>query len=720
MGSLVMPGPQAGSKGPPRSGSERNSPSFSEWFPGFLREELKPYPGRGLLTLRIVIAAALTTLVIMTFRLPGAAIGGYYTLLLPRDSPTTTVRAVRTLLTCFLLSFTYTIVGAILFVDYPLTHFLWVIGSFFLAFYSLSIVSNYAAGSAFAVLIVLAVPIWDTPLPTALLVASNLWTVGSVALAASMTILVEYVFSLFETREELEIGLDDRLSTLQTYLKALAAGNVPQELDRKLHQLAIVGVSRLRKVASSGGVNQAEAARRSTAVSLVGRLVDLVASMQFLGPMGVDSNARLNALAERLGDTRGELKTSRRPASMAEPGAPDDRFPVLLELERTAESLQLSLSRDPSVLSPLDQAAPATPPLFVADAFTNPAHLNFALRGCLAASLCYIIMNAVAWPGLSTSLLTCTITALTSIGSSRQKQVLRVAGAIVGGLIFGMGSQVLILPMLDSIGGFLVLMMVVTAIAAWFSTASPRISYFGSQIGLAFYVIQLRGPFPQTNLGLARDNLMGILLGLLMMWVAFDMLGSKPAVVVMRELFATNLRLMAKLANPWANGRAADLAEIRALRDRISGNFGAVNAQADAVLFEVGFGRNGSLAMRERLLSLQPRLRSMFLLEIALLQYRTRVEPGSLAGGILEAQKAFDEETGALLEGMALHFSGGGRVPGEEGVKRTYGALEKAIGEAYGGRPTARAQAILTLSSHLIELSSRLAGSLREGGPPRG
>ena len=207
---------------------------------------------------------------------------------------------------------------------------------------------------------------------------------------------------------------------------------------------------------------------------------------------------------------------------------------------------------------------------------------------------------------------------------------------------------------------------------------------------------------------------MGILLGLTMMWLAFDTLGSKPAVQVMRELFVTNLQLMAQLAKPWPEGRAADLPKLRALRDKISQNFGAVNAQADAVLFEVGFQRSRSLTVRERLLALQPRLRSMFLLEVALLQYRTRVTPTSLPVGILRAQDAFDRDTSGLLEGMAAYLGKGAPLPDERKVSQAYDALEGAISEAYQGRPTPRAQAILTLSSHLIELATRLARNMRE------
>jgi multidrug resistance protein MdtO len=189
--------------------------------------------------------------------------------------------------------------------------------------------------------------------------------------------------------------------------------------------------------------------------------------------------------------------------------------------------------------------------------------------------------------------------------------LLRTSGAIVGGLLLGIGSQVLILPMLDTIAGFTVMFAAVTGVAAWFITSSPRLSYFGSQLALAFYFIQLRGPSPQTNLGIARDNTLGILLGLTMMWLVFETLGAKPAVQVMRELFAENLHPMAEYARPWPQGKPADLQKIRTLREKISQNFLGVVSQADAVLFEIGKSRDHSLAVRHQLLGWQPQFRSL-------------------------------------------------------------------------------------------------------------
>src|SRR5258708_32776911 len=186
--------------------------------------------------------------------------------------------------------------------------------------------------------------------------------------------------------------------------------------------------------------------------------------------------------------------------------------------------------------------------LMAPDALDNPEHLKFALKGCLAASLSYILYSSIDWPGISTAVTTCLLTALSTIGASRQKQILRFTGAIAGGFLFGMGSQVFILPHLDSISGFTVLFILVTAFASWFMTSSPRLSYFGLQIAVAFYLSNLEEFTVQTSLLIARDRVIGILLGLFMMWFVFDQLWGAPSAVKMKWAFTSNLRLLAQFA----------------------------------------------------------------------------------------------------------------------------------------------------------------------------
>ena len=329
-------------------------------------------------------------------------------------------------------------------------------------------------------------------------------------------------------------------------------------------------------------------------------------------------------------------------------------------------------------------------------------------------ALCYFIFNAVFWPGLNTSLFTCVVTAVTSIGSSRQKQLLRFSGALIGGVVLGIASQVLILPMLDTIAGFTVMFAAVTAVAAWILTSSPRLSYFGNQLALAFYLIQLHGPSPQTNLAIARDNIMGIMLGLVMMWLVFETLGSKPAVEVMRELFAENLHLMAEYGRPWPHGKPPDLRKIRTLREKISQNFLAVNSQGRrGSIRDRPLARSKSRGARPAACLANRKLRSLFLLEIALLQYRLQISPQQLPPPVLRAWIHFDGEVSALLEGIARAFRLEDRSYTPHNIRMAHADLEHAILDAYHNQPTPRGRALLEVSAQLIELACRLLGEIQ-------
>src|SRR5260370_36212249 len=124
--------------------------------------------------------------------------------------------------------------------------------------------------------------------------------------------------------------------------------------------------------------------------------------------------------------------------------------------------------------------------------------------------------------------------------------MLRLAGAITRGSLFGMGVQIVILPYLHSIAGFTVLFVAVSAVGAWLATSSPRLAYFGVQIIVAFYLINLQEFKEQISLGVARDRVVGILLGLGAMWLIFDQLWGKLASVEMKKVFASNVRWLAE------------------------------------------------------------------------------------------------------------------------------------------------------------------------------
>ena len=59
--------------------------------------------------------------------------------------------------------------------------------------------------------------------------------------------------------------------------------------------------------------------------------------------------------------------------------------------------------------------------------------------------------------------------------------------------------------------GFTVLYIPVIAAAAWIATSSPRFSYLGVQLAVAFCLINLEEFRFQTSLAVARDRVVGIL-----------------------------------------------------------------------------------------------------------------------------------------------------------------------------------------------------------------
>ena len=194
------------------------------------------------------------------------------------------------------------------------------------------------------------------------------------------------------------------------------------------------------------------------------------------------------------------------------------------------------------------------------------------------------------------------LTALTTIGASHQKQVLRFSGAMAGGAI-GIASQVFVLPQVDSIFGFTVLFLAVTIVAAWVTTSGPRLSYFGIQLAAAFYFVNLDQYNIQTSLVPARDRVVGILLGLSMMWLIFDQLWGTPAAIEMRKAFVSNLRSLAQLARePDEKNLSVAIRKSYSLREQINLGFNNVRALGDAVLFELGPSRKQDLALRSQIL----------------------------------------------------------------------------------------------------------------------
>src|SRR6201981_3905921 len=157
---------------------------------------------------------------------------------------------------------------------------------------------------------------------------------------------------------------------------------------------------------------------------------------------------------------------------------------------------------------------------FVSDAFTNPAHVHFALKVTFAAMFCYIFYSAIDWTGIHTAFITCTFIALESTGATLHKGVLRIGGCIIGGAL-ALFTIVFLMPHMVTIASLVVVVACASAVAGWVATGSEMISYAGLQIAFAFFYSVFQGYAPDTDLDNVRDRVGGILFGLIVTGLVF-------------------------------------------------------------------------------------------------------------------------------------------------------------------------------------------------------
>jgi uncharacterized membrane protein YccC len=158
---------------------------------------------------------------------------------------------------------------------------------------------------------------------------------------------------------------------------------------------------------------------------------------------------------------------------------------------------------------------------FVPDAFTNPAHVHFALKVTFAAMFCYIVYEAIDWSGIHTAFITCTFIALESTQATLYKGTLRIVGCVIGGAL-ALFSIVFLMPHMETITSLVVLVACASAIAGWVATGSERISYAGLQLAFAFFYSVFQGYAPDTDLDNVRNRMVGILFGLVVTGFVFQ------------------------------------------------------------------------------------------------------------------------------------------------------------------------------------------------------
>jgi uncharacterized membrane protein YccC len=232
--------------------------------------------------------------------------------------------------------------------------------------------------------------------------------------------------------------------------------------------------------------------------------------------------------------------------------------------------------------------------LLVPDAFTNPAHVHFALKVTFAAMFCYIVYEAIDWSGIHTAFITCTFIALESTGATFHKGVLRIVGCLIGGAL-ALFTIVFLMPHMDTIASLVVVIACASAIAGWVATGTELISYAGLQIAFAFFYSVFQGYAPDTDLDNVRNRVVGILFGLIVTGLVFQYIWPERTIDRLRGALRQVLLQLAKLLvipSPQTAVKEAKL-KAQALVAEISRELEQAQRQAELTGFEIGEAQAG-------------------------------------------------------------------------------------------------------------------------------
>src|SRR5882762_2708239 len=225
--------------------------------------------------------------------------------------------------------------------------------------------------------------------------------------------------------------------------------------------------------------------------------------------------------------------------------------------------------------------------LFVPDAFTNPAHVHFALKVTFAAMFCYIVYEGIDWSGIHTAFITCTFIALESTGATLHKGVLRIGGCVIGGAL-ALFTIVFLMPHMDTIASLVVVVACASAIASWVAAGSELISYGGLQIAFAFFYSVFQGYAPDTDLDNVRNRVVGILFGLVVTGLVFRYIWPERTIDRLRAALRAALQQLARLVEipgPQTSIAAAK-SEAHALIEETAKGFEQARRYAELTQFE--------------------------------------------------------------------------------------------------------------------------------------
>ena len=603
--------------------------SFPEHTPWVQQiwQDLQPTPGRLSTSLRMTLESILVLVLMLVLQMPYMAYGLYFIFLMGRESPSVSLRTAFVLVVSIMLVIPAEMGVVIVSDNDPMARVLSVAVATFIGGMILVSTSLPSIGGAVGFIYCVVIGFWEHQAPEDTLVKNSLRLVAAFALAAACCVAVEYVFGARSPANRLEDQFRIRYRALQEMFSLCAQEKVSpkQWLD------AAARVSRLAVAGAAGMMDlyyQIVDRDLDTGNLPIGTRVHITMLAELMddsAAFGLQSDPRddpeVRERCARIAEQCGRLIPAAIPQSekRVDPG-PQTTNTLLDRVEATIHAI---------LVMPVDLGAPKNKelvvlpskkaPFLIPGAIKDKDNIAFALKISFCATLCYIVYNAIDWPGISTSVTTVMVTGLSTTAAMKQRFTLRILGSLIGGLILGLGTIAFPFPHMDSITSLIVLVAPIAFLGSWIS-GGPRFNYVGIQIAFAFYLVAFLDFGASTELAPARDRFVGILFAVVVMWFVLDQIWPVRTVTAMRRVLGTVLRSGAGLFLLIDNKqRDLLLRETDGLRDRLGKNISAIRTMSEVVEFEFGVDREQHLRSSELMLQISITAAALIWNQIAVL-----------------------------------------------------------------------------------------------------
>ena len=474
---------------------------------------MAPRPGRFELATRLAAICALTVLVVEIYQTPDAALTVYVVFFLNRSD-----RAISLILNFVLLALITVIISFILLVAMVVINDpMWRVISMTAISIAILFVASASKlrplGGTIALIVGYALDLLGTtPLAIGeLAIRSLLYAWLFVAIPAGISMIVNLLIAP-PPRRLAEEGMAHGLELSAAMLEAPNA-SIRSEFKEHLRE-GPAGIQKFLGLADREKTSQPEdiAALKQAANSttLLMSAVDVV-------DRGLEAGLAMplaDYLARMLREMAGIFRAGGCPVRIGWDPPELQRPPSPLEADVLGDIKEaiIHFAEAPSSEHRLKEPKKEGGGFFVADAFTNPDYIRYALKTTAAAMFCYFLYSLLDWPGIHTCFLTVYIVSLGTAAESVEKLTLRILGCLVGAAA-GYATMIFLIPHLTTITALMVVVFAGALAAGYVAAGSERISYAGFQIGFAFFLCVIQGPSPAFDLSTARDRVIGILLG---------------------------------------------------------------------------------------------------------------------------------------------------------------------------------------------------------------